>query len=435
MRLLRKPHPLAMFTAWFLVVFLVAFPKGGLKLGILPLTWGYLFLAISTPLLLIVRLLALPLTMPRRLVAAILMLLPTQIFCLYAAIFYGIADAPFAVSTFTGFFFLPWIFLLVYPPFLPYIDGERLSRYLRWSVFFAAVWGIFLFILHPITGKYVEIPYLTVNAADYGDLETTKHIARGLFFKLISTYNNGNLYGVCTLMLLPLYSLFEPKRWRRWVVRLALLLTLSRSVWAGLIVEQLLSIGVLLLRQVNTFPRLYLGGARKRVLALAITIALIFASLLFNASHISFLFDSELGGRIPLFGLLANATFLPTQGISGLQEIVYISAVVQFGYAGGAAFLLLMLSPVLLLFVDPSAPQSPTRRAALKGLILYSFLAGIDGGFNFIPTTAFYWFIYMIYLFGWPTAHSSDLVLSRELPSPAFSGTPANALIVPASIR
>ena len=435
MRLLRKPHPLAMFTAWFLVVFLVAFPKGGLKLGILPITWGYLFLALSTPPLVLVRLLALPLTAPRRLVAVILMLLPIQILCLYCVFFYGIADPPFAVSNFTGIFFLPWIFLLVYPPFLPYIDGERLSFYFRWSIFFAAAWGIFLFVLHPITGHFVEIPYLTVNAADYGEIETTKHIARGFFLKLISTYNNGNLYGVCTLMLLPLYSLLEPKKWRSWTVRLALLLTLSRSVWAGLIVDQLLSIGVLLLRQANTFPRLYLGGARKRVVALAVTIALVFTSLLFNANRLAFLFDSQLGGRVGMLGLLPYITFLPSHGVFGLQEVVYISAAYQFGYAGGAAFLLWMLSPVFLLFVDSTALQSPTRRAALKGLILYAFLAGIDGGFNYIPTMAFYWFVYMIYLFGWPAAHGSKLVAAEKLPSPAFSGTSADALIVSAPIR
>ena len=35
-----------------------------------------------------------------------------------------------------------------------------------------------------------------MNASDYGELEITKNIGRGFFYKLISTYNNGNLYGV-----------------------------------------------------------------------------------------------------------------------------------------------------------------------------------------------------------------------------------------------
>jgi len=423
MRILRRSHPLAMFNAWFLVVFLCLFPKGGIKLGSLPLTWGYLYLALLTPPLALVRILVMPLRFPVRLLAVLGMMAPIQILCLYAADVYGILDRSFAVSTFAGLFFLPWIFLLVYPPFLIYIDGQRLAKYLRISIVAAAAWGILLFIVHPITGKFIEIPYLTVNAADYGELETTKHIARGLFLKLISTYNNGNLYGVCMLILLPIYTLLEPQKWRRAIVQIALFLTLSRSVWAGMIVNELFALVLLLLRQVDTFPRVFLGGATKRVAALATTVVLIFASLLFNARNINFLFDTQLGGRASLFGIVSVATFLPSRGVSGFQEICYLSAADQFGWAGAAAFLLMMLSPLLLLVVDSSALRSPYRRAALKGLMLYSFLACIDGAFNFIPTMAFYWFVYMIYLFGWPAAHPEPQASPIVLPVPLGTAT------------
>jgi len=405
MRLLRRPHPLAMFNAWFLMVFFCLFPKGGIKLGYLPITWGYLYLALSTPPLALVRVLLLPLRVPTRVLAVIVILVPMQILCLYTAFFYGIVDPPFAVSTFTALFFLPWIFLLVYPPFLRYIDGQRLATYLRFCILGAAMWGILLFVWHPLTGHFIEIPYLTVNAADYGELERTKHIARGFFLKLISTYNNGNLYGLCTLMLLPLYTLLEPKKWRRGVIQCALFLTLSRAVWAGMIANELFSLVLLLLRQVDTFPRLFLGGASKRIAALATTVVLVFASLLFNSKNIAFLFDAQLGGRESIFGLLHFATFLPTVPVSGLQEILYVSAAYEFGWTGAVAFFLLMMSPLLLLLVDSSALQSPSRRAALKGLMLYSFMGCVDGGFNYIPTMTFYWFVYMIYLFGWPAAH------------------------------
>jgi hypothetical protein len=42
------------------------------------------------------------------------------------------------------------------------------------------------------------------------------------------------------------------------------------------------------------------------------------------------------------------------------------------------------------------------RRAAFQGLVLYIVLAGMDGALNYIPVMAFYWFAYMVYLFGWP---------------------------------
>jgi hypothetical protein len=410
MRILRKPHPVAMFVVWFLTVFLVLFPKGGLKIGDLPLTWGYIFLGLSALPLLVVRLAAMPLRLPLRLWAAIGMLLPMQLLCIYTLAFYGILVLSFATSTLTALFFLPWIFLLIYPPFLPYVDGERFSRYFRWCILGAAFWGIFLFFWHPITGHFVEIPYLTVNAGDFGDLEYTKHINRGLFFKLISTYNNGNLYGVATLILLPLYNLLEKARWRRLVIKLALLLTLSRTVWAGLVIAEAMPLGPLLLRQLATFPRLYLGQASKRVMTLLVTVGLIFCALLFNSSTLSFLFDPTLGGRNVMVDQIFHATLLPSRPMFGFEEVLYSSAAHEYGYAGLVAFTLIMLSPVLLLFVDSSALRSPSRRAALKGLILYAFLAASDGALNFLPVMAFYWFVYMIYLFGWPGTQPSTVV-------------------------
>ena len=29
-------------------------------------------------------------------------------------------------------------------------------------------------------------------------------------------------------------------------------------------------------------------------------------------------------------------------------------------------------------------------------------MAGIDGALDFIPVMAFYWFVYAVYLYGWP---------------------------------
>ena len=216
MRILRNPHPVTMFVVWFLTVFLVLFPKGGVKIGDLPLTWGYMFFALTTPPLLLVRMVRFPVRLPVRLWAVLAALLPMQLLALYAVTFYGFADLAYGTSTFANLFFLPPIFLLIYPEFLRYVDGERLSRYFRWCILIAAIWGIFLFFWHTFTGHFIEIPYLTVNADDYGELEGTKHIARGFYFKLISTYNNGNLYGVATLILLPLYDLLEKGALASW---------------------------------------------------------------------------------------------------------------------------------------------------------------------------------------------------------------------------
>lgn len=418
----RRAHPLAMFSAWFFVVFLVLFPKGGLKLGVLPITWGYLYLALSFVPLLAVRLLALPLRWPRRVLIACAMLLPMQLLFVYAGVFNGVSDPPFAFSSFVALFALPWIFLLLFPPFLQFVDGERLSKYLRWCMLMAALWGIFLFFLHPITGHFIEIPYLTVNSGDIGDLETTKHIARGFFFKLISTYNNGNLYGVSTLILLPLYRKLEPVRWRRAAIVVALLLTLSRTVWAGIILLEAFPLIALLARQFRTLPVVYLRSAWRRLALLAFVVALVFGALLFlslGPNALAFLLDPTAGGRTTEIARVQSSglTFLPSAPLAGFVEILYVTAVQDFGISGLIAFLLLMFSPVLLLFFDRGALRSPYRLAALQGLVLYIVLAASDGGMDFIPVMAFYWFAYMIYLFDWPAPHqpAESLELAPDL--------------------
>ncbi len=397
--------PWATFIGCLLIVFLVLFPKGGFRLGGLPLTWGYLLLVLVTPIAIAVRFLAMPLRFPRRILAVTLMLLPMQLLFLYAGKYYGVANPQFTFSTFVGLFALPWIFLLLFSPFFPMLNGERLARWFRNCVFFAAAWGIFLFFLHPLWGHFIEIPYLTVNASDFGELESTKSISRGLFFKLISTYNNGNLYGVSTLLLLPLYLRLEPNRARRLTLRIALLLTLSRTVWIGLILNEVLSLLPHLVQQVNTFPMLYLGQARRRFLVVLTTIAFAFASVTFTTwqgGKLAFLLDRTLGNRLGEVNAAQGTSFLPEHALYGFQEVLYASAAQYWGWSGLIAFTLIMLSPVVVYLWDPSVLRSPLQRAAFKGLLIYVVMAGGDGALDFIPVMAFYWFVYAVFLSGWP---------------------------------
>ena len=242
----RQPHPrtsrFITGAACFLLLFLVLFPKGGIRLAGLPITWGYILLAALTPLACALRFFLMPLRFPRRVLGVVFLLLPMQACFIYAGVFYGISDLNFTFSTFVGLFALPWIFILLFGPFYPFVDPNRVRLWFCQCVFWAAVWGIVLFVLYPLVHRSFEIPYLTVNASDYGTVASAKDNARGAFLKLTSTYNNGNIYGVCTLLLLPLYVRLEPRRWRRSVVRLAILLTLSRTVWAGLVLNEVLSL-------------------------------------------------------------------------------------------------------------------------------------------------------------------------------------------------
>ncbi|MFD2579036.1 hypothetical protein ACFSTD_11345 [Novosphingobium colocasiae] len=122
------------------------------------------------------------------------------------------------------------------------------------------VGGLMNFVLYPIIKNIIQIPYVTVNVADYGTI-FLRNNTRGPFLKLLSTYNNGNLYGDCMLMLAPIYFLYE--RSRVWMLMLiaALVCTLSRTVWIGMLAVAGL---MMLTGQVNLRRASLWGGIFRR---------------------------------------------------------------------------------------------------------------------------------------------------------------------------
>lgn len=414
-----RRHPFRVLIPLLMVIFLVLFPKGGIKIGDAPITWGYVILGLTAVPLAIVRVLAKPLRATPQLIAAAGSLGPFQMLFVYSWIANGMSAISEVLSIVTGFFFLPAMFLLVYPSFIRDLNRDFILSTLRNCIFWAAVFGIFLFIFHPITGFYIEIPYLTVNAADFGQLEATKHIDRGRFLKLISTYNNGNVYGAATLILFPLYKIVEPKRWKRNLLSVALVLTLSRTVWAGLLFEQFLSLGALICESLPTFPRVPVGAALKRTAVIATTAGLVLVGFLLTSYSVAFLFDSDLGGRGNPLVALQHGTFLPSVPLTVFTEILYASAVNNYGYSGLVSILLIFGGPVIILISNPKMIASPTRRAAFKGLILYALICSSDGATTFIPVMAFYWFAYMTFLCGLPGSDTGELPAKN---SPAREG-------------
>lgn len=396
-----RRHPLAAAVSWLFLTFFVLLPKGGLKMGPVPLTWGYVILGLTAIPMAAARLLVLPLRLDPLNFVGWASVVPFQILFLYSYLANGVAEPQYALSTFTSFFLLPPMFLLVYPPFLKWVDPHRFARYFCFCILAAALFGIFLFFLHPLTGHFIEIPYLTVNAADVGQLEKTKHIARAGIMKLISTYNNGNLYGVATLILLPLYFVLERKPWRRNAVRVALVLTLSRTVWVGLILEQVLSLAAQMPRILREFPLLRVGPVVKRAIGIAALAGMVVVGLLLGSMNLAFLFDPTLGGRSGIF-VPSGASLLPAQPLTGFSEVIYGSALVNFGILGLFAVLLIFLTPAVMAVSLPAMQLQPTRRAAAKGLILYAIISVSDGAANLIPVMVFYWFTYMTMLCGLP---------------------------------
>lgn len=294
---------------------------------------------------------------------------------------------------------------------------DRLLTLTRWLIFLAAAYGIFLFIWRLTTGKYIEIPFLTVNLDDVGTLDSKFNSRPDGLFKLISTYNNGNQYGVATLLLFPLYEELEQSSLRKLIVRVALVLTLSRTIWVGMILNEFIDILSHVVRDIKNTSRLSLKmPTMLRSVRLAGMAGIVLGmTLLF--SGISFLFDSSLGGRADYLVTLTHVTWLPSIPVDGFAEIVYFSALFLFGVTGLLALLLLFTAPLILFFSFKSLRQSSIQIAAVQGLTLYIFLAAMDGALNYIPTMAFYWFLWMLLLYGAPQVRKkflSPLHLTNE---------------------
>jgi hypothetical protein len=215
------------FLLW---LFLLVFPKGGFKVGEIPITWGYLLLE----LLFFLDACKLRGKIQHPRLGALLCIVPFQAISALPYFIMDFEHMHWAISFFISFFFLPYAFLLIFSNAIENMDSRFFLNLIRKGVVFVSYYGIFLFIYKQTTGEYFEIPFLTVNLADFGTLDATKCNSRGIVSKLISTYNNGQLFGISIIMLLPLYCYIQDNPWHKLAAKVALVLTLSRTAWLGL---------------------------------------------------------------------------------------------------------------------------------------------------------------------------------------------------------
>jgi hypothetical protein len=170
------------------------------------------------------------------------------------------------------------------------------------------------------------------------------------------------------------------------IVKFSLLLTLSRTVWLGLLAFELLN-------------RLYVRPLTVRALGLlvgsvVVVIGGVLGALRLMGMDPAFLFDRNLGGRIVQLEVLDEATILPRVSFEHILEMVYLSVLENFGLVGLVTFLIAMVTPLALhlLRAVPHA-ASEYKRCLAAGLMVYLFIALSDGALLFIPVMAFFWFV------------------------------------------
>ncbi len=188
-----KIPKLSFLIVGLLSLFLFLFPKGGIKIADKPITIGYILLFAVSYIFFFTK----PSNIGQKRIKTIIYLLPFQACSLLSIFIYGWENLVVLLSYIIHFFVIPFALFLTFPTKLPSDLFANILKWIKNGVTFVAFYGVFLFFYKLLSGKFLEIPFLTVNYHDLHLLETEKCIDRGGYFKLISTYNNGNLYGIC----------------------------------------------------------------------------------------------------------------------------------------------------------------------------------------------------------------------------------------------
>jgi hypothetical protein len=166
---------------------------------------------------------------------------------------------------------------------------------------------------------------------------------------------------------------------------MAMLFTLSRTVWLGLILGIIFiaySRGLKLSRIIVLF-----------VILIFLGVALYFVLLLSGLGS-NFLLDIKLGGRITYFDTLWTSGIIPYQQAADLYEIVYIGIIRNYGYIGLMLFLLFTTSPIFAMrTIGVRLNQQTAAAVCLQGIYIYLVLAMSDGAFNYIPVMQIFWML------------------------------------------
>lgn len=364
------------------MLFLVVFPKGGIKFKNIPITWGYLLLAIISLFLLFRK----KYFVRKEHIYSLIALLPFQIYSLLSIYINGIDSFGFFISFLVSFLFLPFIFFFVFSEYIENLDLDYFFKIFKRSILFISSYGIFLFFYRGFFGSLFEIPLLTANWHEKGLLENIKCINhRGFFLKLISTYNNGNIYGICLLMVLPLYKYLEKSSLKKSIVKLSIILTLSRTVWIGFIISEFFFNFFIIKNKKKSLIKFLISSF------CFITILLIFAKFYLHKPF-NWYFDTTLGGRLVDKSFEVN--FFSNLPFINIEEMVYLSIFNTFGFFGLILFIIGMcFSLFYYLFKNMNSEKSPIDMCIFFGLLTYLIISISDSASLYLPVMAFYWFL------------------------------------------
>ena len=228
------------------IFFNIWFPKAGIKLSGIPLTVGNVFLAITFFFWTMKK------VMNRRMkinksgyILIILMLYSLIKYLLIGGFVKNIGYIiPLVVY--------PLMFIIAYDTIDTKEKLQKVIKVMCFGFFFICIYALLQYVFGI---EKICVPGLTVNLSDYTTyganwyLQKNNNNSSGIGTKIISTFQNGNLYGVNTLLIYPIVYGYLKKENRSFLMYVSLalfvicvFLSLSRSCWLGIVLFMLFGI-------------------------------------------------------------------------------------------------------------------------------------------------------------------------------------------------
>ena len=396
------PRTGARYKFFLLVIFInIVIPKCGIKIAGIPITLGTVLYAILL-LKLLPELLKIKFNGYAKVFAiAVLYFILRSVLSLCLG--WGFSDFVTYISCLAIY---PFIGILV--PFIVKTKEQILGvqKIITVGVIIIVVYAFLQFIFGI---EKVCIPGITVNFSDYKEWGAQWYLQKyngyGDGAKIVSTYQNGNVFGV-SLIVLSSFSyayLRKEKSFRIQILFLMLvsivcLLTLSRTVWFGLAI-------MLFVVYIKTPAKTHNGVIAKVLLLLigfvtVVVVCYISENLYYRIASLFSIEVFQLGGRTPIVidfinSVKDNPLFYPVSVI-GVQSIVeysslmfeisYITVFTLYGILGVVLFLFMLLYPIKVI------RRCGGRIFDYFPIVVFCFMALLDGCM-WLPPTSFNLFL------------------------------------------
>lgn len=307
------------------------------------------------------------------------------------------------ITYLSSLFIYPLIFFVINRIVL---DDNQINKIFK-TIFVGTNIILFYALLQQLFGiENVCIPGITVNLSDYMENGKFWYLQKSNGYldssKIISTYQNGNLFGVNLLMFMPISWFYANKQKSLKLYKYVFLLlftligflTLSRTVWIGVI---LFLVFVYLKMKTRTKTQLIV----KILLPICGAVALVILSLKVDSlnARLGQFFSSDilkLGGRSEILNTFIDSvkdnSWFSLFSIIGLQgfldysilvyEMNYVTIFILYGIIGLVLFLIVTIS------ILNKAKHSNLNLFIYFGIVLWLVVAFIDGCL-WLPPTSF----------------------------------------------